>query len=94
VRDQRRRSTWRAHLADGGAYPAVRPELVAQTPMVVAEPVVRRAFSEICAPLLDRIESNKRENRTLSAIPDLLLPKLMFGEIRIKDAEKMVESVA
>jgi len=44
------------------------------------------------SPLEDRIEVNERENRTLAAIRDALLPKLLSGEIRIKDAEKFVEA--
>ena len=32
------------------------------------------------------------ENRTLAATRDLLLPKLMSGEIRVKDAEKIAEA--
>jgi type I restriction enzyme S subunit len=35
--------------------------------------------------------SSDRESRTLATIRDALLPKLISGEIRIKDAEKMVE---
>lgn len=74
-----------SRLADGGAYPAVRPELVAETEVVLAETGVRTTFARICAPLLDRIEGNKREVRVLAALCDLLLPKLMSGEIRIRD---------
>lgn len=82
------------HLADGGAYPAVRPEMVAATELSVGNLRIRRAFSTLCAPLLDRIEANKREAQTLAATRDLLLPKLMSGEIRVKDAEKLAEAAA
>ena len=34
------------------------------------------------------------EARTLAATRDLLLPLLISGEIRLRDAEKMVEAVA
>lgn len=33
----------------------------------------------------------KRESRTLAQLRDTLLPKLMSGEIRVKDAERVVE---
>ena len=81
-----------SHLADGAAYPAVRPDVVADTPISFPPEPVVRAFSEICAPLMARSESNKRENITLAATRDLLLPKLMSGEIRIRDAEQAVEA--
>jgi len=79
-----------AHLADGGAYPAVRPELVAATELVTASECVFSAFSSATSGLIDRAEANKRENRTLAATRDFLLPKLMSGEVRVKDAEKLV----
>lgn len=79
-----------ARLADGGAYPAVRPELVAATEFVSASEGVLAAFSSATGGLIDRAEANKRENRTLAATRDFLLPKLMSGEVRVKDAEKLV----
>ena len=45
-------------------------------------------------PLIDRIIANARESRTLTHTRDLLLPKLMSGEIRLTEAEKAVEAVA
>ena len=33
---------------------------------------------------------NESENRTLAQLRDLLLPKLMSGEIRLHEAEKLV----
>jgi len=34
------------------------------------------------------------ESRTLAAIRDTLLPKLLSGKIRVKDAEKLVKETA
>ncbi|KIZ43707.1 hypothetical protein OO17_10945 [Rhodopseudomonas palustris] len=83
-----------SHLADGGAYPAVRPELVAATEIVGAPESLFAAFNAATSALLDRAEANKLESRTLAATRDLLLPKLMSGEIRIKDAEKIAGEAA
>lgn len=54
---------------------------------------VATAFNVNVVPMVERLLSNIMESRTLAATRDLLLPKLMSGEIRIKDAEKMVETV-
>jgi type I restriction enzyme S subunit len=43
------------------------------------------------APLLELIESCVRESQALARLRDTLLPGLMSGEIRVKDAEKAVE---
>lgn len=52
------------------------------------------AFHNIVKPLFTRIEHNCSENRALVRLRDLLLPKLMSGEIRLREAEKAVEAVA
>lgn len=49
------------------------------------------AYENAVAPIMEHILSNGRENRTLAQIRDLLLPKLMSGEIRVKDAAKVTE---
>lgn len=46
------------------------------------------AFDQIAAKLYQKIVANVHESRTLAQTRDLLLPKLMSGEIRVKDAEK------
>jgi type I restriction enzyme S subunit len=83
-----------AHLADGAAYPAVHPEIVHSTEIACAGDAIIDTFHRTTAPLVDRVEANKREARTLAATRDLLLPKLMSGEIRLRDAEEAVEAVA
>ncbi|MBB2170987.1 restriction endonuclease subunit S [Gluconacetobacter asukensis] len=47
-------------------------------------------LNNLIAPMFDRIAANDRENQSLAATRDLLLPKLMSGEVRVKDAEKIV----
>jgi type I restriction enzyme, S subunit len=77
-----------AHLADGGAYPAVRPEVVASTQVVRAPDAVVAAFSNAASPPLLRMAASERESRTLAALRDALLPKLISGELRVKNAER------
>lgn len=43
----------------------------------------------MCATLIDRDQSNKRENGSLAQLRDLLMPKLMSGQVLIRDAEKL-----
>ena len=42
-------------------------------------------------PLVEHIINNERENRTLAETRDLLLPKLISGEIRVGDADKFAQ---
>jgi len=48
-----------------------------------------RAFEEAAALLLERTLVCRRESRTLAALRDALLPKLISGELRVEDAEKV-----
>jgi len=81
-----------SHLADGGAYPAVRPEVVAATQVVRANQKVLTGFSKNITLLLQRIAQNERESRILTALRDTLLPNLISGELRVKDAEQFLEA--
>jgi type I restriction enzyme, S subunit len=54
---------------------------------------VAEQFGSTVTPLFARAKANDEEGKTLAAIRDTLLPKLISGEIRFKDAEKTVETV-
>ncbi len=56
--------------------------------VVVADNAIQSSFDKIIDPLVERILSNQLETHTLAATRDLLLPKLMSGEIRVQDAER------
>ncbi len=70
-----------AHLADGGAYPAVRPEVVIAKQIVTPPDAVIAHFSKLTGQLISRLAEGERESRTLAALRDTLLPKLISGEI-------------
>ena len=53
-----------------------------------------KALATLIVPLVACVIANAQESRTLEGTRDLLLPKLMSGEIRLRDAERMVEAVA
>ena len=50
---------------------------------VPTAPIAQR-FSEIVQPLMKKIRANIEQSHTLSQIRDLLLPKLLSGEIRVR----------
>ena len=53
-----------------------------------------RAFQSLAQPLLDRVSTNILEARTLTQTRDLLLPKLISGQIRLAEAEEKIKAVA
>ena len=50
-------------------------------------------FSVAVSAVRQSVESRLRENRTLAATRDALLPALMSGKLRVRDAEKVLEGV-
>jgi len=80
-----------AHLADGAAYPAVRADVVAATPIVRPDDEVLARFSGVTGPPLAKIAQAERESRTLGVLRDALLPKLISGDLRVRAAEDSVK---
>lgn len=76
-----------AHLADGGAYPAVRPEVVAARQVARPKDDVLGAFSRAAGSMLRKIASNERESHTLATLRDTLLPELISGRVRVTRME-------
>jgi type I restriction enzyme S subunit len=70
-----------SHLADGGAYPAVRPEVVGSTPLVVAPEEIRNSFGDIANTLFASIGANQERMTQLASLRDTLLPRLISGQI-------------
>ena len=54
---------------------------------------IKAKFSSITMPMYKKIQNNVAESETLVELRDTLLPKLMSGEIQVKDAKREVEAV-
>jgi type I restriction enzyme S subunit len=74
------------------SHQRVKPQSVLDARIITAAPNVMGAFQQQAGPLLGRILANQRESRTLAATRDLLLPRLMSGELRVKEAERIIEA--
>lgn len=84
-----------ANLAEGhgGAYPAVKSNKISDTEVAFPCDTILSAFDEPVLPLRGKIEQAKDEFRTLAETCDLLLPKLMSGELRLPDVEQFIEEI-
>jgi type I restriction enzyme S subunit len=51
-------------------------------------------FEQLVAPFLKRVRENRAESRTLAQTRDLLLPRLMSGEVRVAEAARAMEEAA
>jgi len=59
--------------------------------LVIPPDPILTAFGKIADPLDSRILLNAAESRALSLLRETLLPKLISGELRVKDAKHAVE---
>lgn len=57
---------------------------MARYPLALPPPEAARRYTEVVRPMIKRIISNIHEARTLAALRDTLLPKLLSGEVRVK----------
>ncbi len=78
--------------ANGTTFMEISKKNFRPIPAVVPPPPVVEKFVEIVSSWWSQIIHNVRESRTLSALRDTLLPKLLSGELRVKQAEKLVEA--
>jgi type I restriction enzyme S subunit len=59
-------------------------------PVTTPRSEVLTEFDRLCLPLRKKIATNERSTRTLTSVRDTLLPKLISGEVRVTDAERIV----
>jgi len=76
--------------ANGTTFMEISKTNFRPLPVVVPPPSVLAEFTKQIEPLHRRVVSNLHESRTLAALRDALLPKLLSGELRVPAAlEKM-----
>lgn len=79
------------NVAEGSAYPAVRAERFASAEVPLLSASYLNKFESQAMNLHSRVHAARRESRVLEELRDTLLPELMSGEIRVRNAEKAVE---
>jgi type I restriction enzyme S subunit len=76
--------------ARGSAQQNLSQAIVAEHRCVVPSKQLLAAFEKHAHPLYDRCIGGIAESRTLASLRDTLLPKLISGELRVPDAERIV----
>jgi type I restriction enzyme S subunit len=90
------RSEFQEHAygyANGTTVLHLSPKALPEYHCVLPPPTVIEAFTTLVQPLYHDIDHNEAQSHALAIIRDTLLPKLLSGEIRVKDANKFVERV-
>lgn len=71
----------------------VPAKALAYFPLVAPSKDVVEAFGRLIRPLFTQASENALESRTLTTMRDTLLPKLITGQIRLREAETVTEAV-
>jgi type I restriction enzyme, S subunit len=74
----------------GVAVPGLNSTQVRELPILIPDSEIAQHFEESVAPMIRKIFVSCNEFRTLTALRDTLLPKLLSGEIRVKQAEHII----
>ena len=72
------------------AIPGINQSDVKTLLLVVPRPDVLAAFDKAVFPMMEGILERAVEGRSLAQLRDTLLPKLISGELRVPDAERIV----
>jgi type I restriction enzyme S subunit len=80
--------------ANGSTFLEISKSSFRSIPLVAPPLDVFAAYDRFARPLFSRLVSNEHEIRTLAAIRDALLPKLLSGELRVADAERIAARYA
>ena len=82
------------HAAHGSVFDTITTRTFQNSRVILPPPRLLAVFEQRAAPLFDRVIAAIQESRTLAAIRDALLPKLVSGEIRVPDVERFAEVLA
>ncbi|MBA4491539.1 restriction endonuclease subunit S [Paracoccus sp. S1E-3] len=78
----------------GAVQPKLNQANLRRVPYLRASDAIHSAFDATIAPLYDLVRQLNEESRTLAQTRDLLLPRLMSGELRVAENERLVGEVA
>jgi type I restriction enzyme, S subunit len=77
----------------GSAVPSMTTKVLNALPIIMPDEATFQNFDTVLTSYFDRIYANNKQSETLTKLRDTLLPKLISGELRIPEAEKLAEEV-
>lgn len=74
------------------SHQRVKPEQLANIRVIAVNDEAISKFSAESKPLMEKLLHHRLQSQQLAQLRDTLLPKLISGEVRIKDAERLAET--
>ncbi|WP_145255557.1 restriction endonuclease subunit S [Pseudomonas sp. DE0157] len=75
------------------SHQRVKPDQVLKLRLAIADDSLYIAFSDIAFPIFERVYANRLKIQTLTQIRDILLPRLISGQLRLPEDEAQIEAV-
>lgn len=72
----------------------IQNDVLGRYPVAVPPPALADAFGQVVNGLQSKIAANHAQAQTLSTLRDTLLPRLISGQLRLPEAEAILEEVA
>ena len=80
--------------ANGSTFQEISKSNFRPLRVVVPSDLVLTSFTRATGSLYRQLAENERESRSLAQLRDTLLPKLISGEVRVQDAERVFEEAS
>jgi type I restriction enzyme S subunit len=84
------KNRWDTFNSEGTVFGCITRTNIADSKIVIPHVAVVERFQSMVGAMDDLIENNEQESHILTIIRDTLLPKLLSGEIRANDAERLL----
>jgi type I restriction enzyme, S subunit len=79
--------------ANGSTFMEISKAVFRPIDTLLPDDKVLQAFDNVCQPIIQKIAGLVKQSQTLAQTRDALLPKLMSGQLRVKDAQQLVEGL-
>lgn len=90
--DRPESKAWIAQRAIGATMPNLNTSILSEFPVVVPPDTILGAFASLADPIQLLVSAKNTENETLAELRDTLLPRLISGDFRLRELDRIAEA--
>ncbi|MPN37929.1 hypothetical protein SDC9_185450 [bioreactor metagenome] len=80
-------------LSTGATFAELTKSAFKRVDIIIPDTEVVKKYDEIVKPIFNQLQNLQQQSQTLKQTRDLLLPRLISGKLRVRDAENELEKV-
>lgn len=84
---------WASQHSNGTKMPTINWGVLGRFPLSIPSTGILAQFEATIQPIIDEISLTSETNQTLAASRDLLLPRLISGQLSVETAERQLEEI-